>query len=230
MLRTAILFGFVLVLATSSVGLASAQEPGSSPIVATDEAWDALEFDNAIESGEFLFLFGEPDIRNRIPFAVMNDSDETVDFPRFAVTGYEDGHEAVDESAWVYPLHIAPNEFGFGVADFGLLFPDEDGGFEIELLPQADNARDVHDLNVSGASSSGGGRLSGAILNPTNDDVHKIEVQALCLEDSGIITHYGSDILDRRLLAAGEESDFETRLPDDCGELFFVTAIAQVRD
>jgi hypothetical protein len=223
----------VLSLTAPSAVLIRAQQAQSSIVVGSDGAWEALRFDDATRYGDLLILFGEPVVRNLIPFAVLNDSTKTVHSLRFAIHSRWVRGEVIDDDARVYPLDLAPHEVGFGAASFGYGFADEREAIEVSVLPAAADTASMHDLRIAEVSVTGSGRyrqLNGTLVNPNHEDMQQIEVHMLCLKTSGVITSYRSDVLGLRQLHAGGTSDFDVRLRDDCGGLFLATAVAHVAE
>jgi hypothetical protein len=220
----------VLSLTAPSAVPVRAQQTHSSIVVGSDGAWEALRFDDATRYGDLLILFGDPVVRNLIPFAVLNDSTKTVHSLRFAIHSRWVRGEVSDDDARVYPLELAPHGVGFGVASFGYGFADEREAIKVSVLPAADTAT-MRDLRIAEVSVLGSGRyrqLNGTLDNPNPEDVQRVEVHMLCLTASGVITNYRSEVLGLPQLHAGGTTDFNVLLPDDCGGLFLATAVAHV--
>lgn len=232
-----VLFALVLISGLLMPSMVLAQEARSSTIVSSTSTEGLLTFDDADKVGDFRIVFGESTARWLVPFAVMNTSKKSIKFARFKIEAVEDGEvTAVDDNAWVYPVEIKPGEFGFGEADFDFGRPTDDAELRAESLPPAGEGEkrddldleDLRDINIVSGSARGL-RFTGELRNRNAEDVEKIEISMLCVEDSGILTEVDSKPLERRLLRAGATAEFEVTLPEECEEAFFLTAAAEVR-
>jgi hypothetical protein len=58
--------------------------------------------------------------------------------------------------------------------------------------------------------------------------VERIDIHVLCIEEAGTITNYGSDVVSPQAMEASQTLRFETQLPQNCGNLWFMTAIAEI--
>lgn len=197
--------------------------------------FSALRFQGAPNADGLVIEVGDPAIRVDFPIAVLNATNDPMVNLRLAVTTFDNGKEVgYDDNVWIFPMRIEPGEFGFGTFDPGFSGTRADSQFVFERLPPADNASDVVDLEIVEGRISDD-HLVGEVANPTDHDVTKIEIHSLCVEDSGVMLDTSFDILDRRLLAAGDTIEFTTPLPgdpvwgDDCSDqALFFTAIAQL--
>lgn len=206
----------------------------SSLIYGSD--FNVLSFDQNLDKYSLVVVFGIPSAPAfDWPFAVYNGTGKAIKNLRLKVYEWVDGKRTTfDDNAWVYPLVIAPGEFGFGGATLELngnhFVAGPENGLDAELtarpLEPADKVGDLFDLMIESATVSESGHVEGELRNETDDGATKIEIHELCVEDSGIPINYFSQILDRRLLKAGAVADFEVNM-DSCDGESFLTAFGE---
>lgn len=212
--------------------LASSTPSVSAGVWGPEDAFDAIDWSDAIDVDGWQIVFGEPNVRSRIPIAVRNDTGDSATVPLFTVSSpSSDGGTVTDDRVAAYPPVIEDGLIAIGwvVWEESFTFADESGDFEAEIITEEprDDVRELSVVEVSLTDKRGG--IDGTIENETDDDLGDIQINMLCVEDSGILTAYDFDVLDIRRVNAGDEAAFETRLPDDCGDLFLLSVIGIVR-
>lgn len=237
-------FALMLVLSFTlgSVGVAAqTTTPTTGPFKATSETLfisnpDALSFDGDLDKYGLIITFGIPSgSAFDWPVAVYNGTGKPIKNLRLKVYERIDGdRHPFDDSTWIYPMTIAPGEFGFGGADPEIDGQHLPGGpsegidavFSGRPIDPDKNAADIVDVTIVSANNESSGSVTGVIKNENPDDIKSIEIHRLCIENSGVMTQVFTQILDQRLLKAGASTDFSVGM-DPCKGSFVIASIAQ---
>jgi len=241
-MRSAIAILIVLVVVMGTVGVSARDAtPLTGPIEAASTTLfmsdpGSLIFDDKLDKYGLIIMFGVPSgSAFDWPIAVYNGTGETIEDLRLKVyEWYDDERHPFDDGAWILPMTIKPGEFGFGGASLHLgdkfLPGGPTKGIDAVLtgrpIAPADNAVEIVDVTITSAESSPSGTVSGVIRNDNPEDVKKIEIHRLCIEDSGVMTQVFNQILDQRLLSSGASTDFRVGM-DPCDGTYVVASIAQ---
>lgn len=233
---TALLICLLGTLGSVAAANAPTHPAQSSRIVGTGFRY--LNFSGEPDADGLIVVFGIPKAPGfDWPFAVYNGSNHTISDLRLTISEpYQGKTYPFDDDAWVYPTIIAPGEFGFGGAHLeidGQSIPaGPNGGLDATFTASQIKTPDskttgVLDLRLSNVQIDDFGGVSGTVTNSNAFDVKDIEVQRVCIEDTGILTSWDFDVLDRRLLKAHTSADFTARVASGCdsGNAYFLLAV-----